>query len=114
MLLSLVILWLASGIIGLLAFDDATALLANAGVSPRFAATLVVGGSVIDIVLGLGLLWRPSVKPALIGTVATSAAYLIASLFVRPDLWIDPLAPMIKAVPALMLSLACLAMVDKR
>ncbi len=114
MLLSLIILWLASGVIGLVAFDDASALLVDLGMSPRAAAVLVGGGAIADIVLGLALLWRRSVKVALIGTIVLTASYLVASLFVRPDLWIDPLAPMIKALPALMLSLACLAMVDKR
>jgi hypothetical protein len=46
--------------------------------------------------------------------VAVTLAYLVAGSIVRPDLWLDPLAPLMKAVPALVLALVAAALLDKR
>ena len=42
------------------------------------------------------------------------AAYLLGATLWRPDLWIDPLGPLIKVVPAMMLALVMLAIIDER
>lgn len=37
--------------------------------------------------------------------VALSAAYLAGSLVTAPDLWVDPLGPMLKVLPGMVLVL---------
>ena len=111
---SLALLWLSSGIIGLARMDAVTAQLAGTAVPPRLAWLLGVAGGVTDIVLGFAILFRRWARPAALGMVAVTLAYLLAGSIVRPDLWLDPLAPLMKAVPALVLTLVAAALLDKR
>jgi hypothetical protein len=43
-----------------------------------------------------------------------TAGYLIGASLVRPDLWLDPLGPLVKSIPAAFLALAALATLDER
>lgn len=113
-LVALVALWLVSGLIGLCHVDQAVALLTAGGMGESAARACVIGGSLADLMIAAGLLFRPWLKLALGAAVAVTLAYLAGSLVVRPDLWIDPLSPMLKAVPALVLALMLLAMADER
>nr|WP_271952296.1 DoxX-like family protein [Ruegeria faecimaris] len=40
--------------------------------------------------------------------------YLLAASFMVPALWLDPLGPLVKVMPAIMLSLVALPMVKSR
>lgn len=113
-LASLILLWLASGALGLLRLDQAAALLVSGGMATGAAKALVVAGSLADLAVGLGILFRPAMPVALKAGTVLALAYLAGSLLVRPDLWLDPLGPMLKVVPIVALSLACLAMSGER
>ena len=75
---------------------------------------MVLGGAVIDIALGLGLMVRKTVRAALVGTIIVTIAYLVGGSILTPQLWLDPLAPLIKALAAMGLSISCLIALDKR
>lgn len=107
-------LWLVSGWIGLAKPHEAAQLLVSGGVSAETARLAVLAGSVADLLIAFGLTFRPTLRPALFSAIGMTLAYLLGSVIVRPDLWGDPLAPMLKAIPALVLALACLAMADER
>jgi len=113
-LASLIALWLASGVLGLTRTGAAAALLEASGIGSGKARLLVLAGSFADLAVAAGLLFRPWLKPALKASLALAGAYIAGSLLVRPDLWLDPLGPMLKVLPALALMLACLAMADER
>ncbi len=107
--------WIGSGLIGLTAgFDPAVELLTGAGLSEAVARAVVIAGGVIDIALGLALLIRKAARPAAIGMVAVSLAYLAGATVLTPFLWIDPLGPLVKVLPAMVLALAVLAILDER
>ena len=110
----LVLLWLGSGILGLIKVEEAASLLAGSSLSHQTAELLVLGGALGDLALGFGLLFRKCVRLALVGTILLSAAYLIGGTLFTPELWLDPLAPLIKALAAMGLSLNCLIALDKR
>lgn len=110
----LALFWLASGLIGLARTDDAAAVLTVAGWSGGAATAAVVAGSLVDIALAALVCFRRTAPAALIGMLALSAAYLVAATVVRPDLWLDPLGSLVKAVPAALLALATLAVMDER
>ncbi|MDW4548667.1 DoxX-like family protein [Defluviimonas sp. D31] len=74
----------------------------------------VVGGAVADILLGLGILWRPWAKRAALGMVILSCAYIIGSFVAAPDLWADPLGPMVKVLPGLTLAAIVWLLMDER
>ncbi len=106
--------WLASGAIGFYALSDARQILSDRGMPAEAATLLVVMGSIADIVLGTGILVRRFSKYACFGMIALSAGYLISSLATAPDLWLDPLGPLVKVVPSIILTLFTLSILDER
>lgn len=107
--------WLVSGLVGLtVGFEAAVAVLTAAGMAPGPAAAAVIGGSLVDIALAFLLAWRPTAARALQGMLLVTAGYLIAATLVRPDLWLEPLGPLVKSIPAAFLALAALATLDER
>ena len=114
-LIGLISFWFASGAIGLTAgFNAAVAALTAVGAPLLAAKTLVVGGAVLDMALALLACVRATAPVALIGMVATSAAYLVGATILRPDLWAEPFGPLVKVVPGAILALVVLAMMDER
>lgn len=113
-LAALVILWLGSGILGLFKADEAVALLGQSQLSPLTAKLLVFSGACADIILGLSLLFRKTVRWALAGTIIVTLVYLSGGVILTPGIWLDPLAPLIKAIAAMGLSITCLIALDKR
>lgn len=110
----LIFLWLGSGLLGIWKADEAAALLSRSTLSPDIALAMVWGGAIADLILAIGLVFRKTVQPALIGTIALSFAYLVGGTIFTPQLWLDPLAPLIKALACTGLSLTCLIVLDKR
>ena len=113
-LAALILLWLASGALGLARTGEATAYLVPGGLEKGIARTTVIAASLADIVIGVGLLIRPLLAKALKASIVLAIAYCAGSLVVRPDIWVDPLTPMLKVVPIIVLSLACLALAEER
>lgn len=105
--------WLASGLIPLLdPLLAACHFLPFMGQTAAIALTVVT--CLIDIALGLCVLYRPRTRLALGGMIIVTLAYLVGSMVMEPTLWLDPLGPMVKTVPSLVLILAALAILDER
>lgn len=114
-LFSLFAFWLASGLIGLTAgFAAAVNVLTVAGVGRGPATAAVVGGSLVDIALALLVAHRRTASLALKGMVLATAGYLLGGTVVRADLWLDPMGPLVKSLPAAVLALAALALLEER
>lgn len=113
-LATLSIFWIASGLIGLAERDAAVAILTSRGAGEGFATSAVWAGGFADLGLGLAVLFRPSAAPALAGMILVSLAYMIGAILWAPDIWLDPLGPMVKVVPAVFLALVALAVLDAR
>ncbi|WP_370228656.1 SDR family oxidoreductase [Cognatishimia sp.] len=108
------VFWIASGLIGFLKFQDAAAVLITQGFGNTLASGFVLLGSCFDIFLGLLLLWRPFAKRASLGMIAVTIAYCLGALLFVPSLWVDPLGPMVKAIPAAMLALFAFLSLEDR
>lgn len=106
--------WIVTGLVALSNPPRAFVLLGDSGLSGLTQAVLVYGGAIADVALGLGILFRKWVRRAAAGMVAMSVAYLGASLMFAPQLWLDPLGPMLKIFPALLLACVAAALVDER
>ncbi|MGH1355136.1 MAG: SDR family oxidoreductase [Thalassovita sp.] len=102
---TLAIFWTISGLIGLFETDMAVKTLTDRGVIPFFAAISVGGGIVADIALGFAILWRRWTRLAALGMIVLSVVYLLGAAVLTPDLWRDPLGPMIKVFPGMTLAL---------
>ncbi len=106
--LTLAAFWIVSGVLGFVSAEAARAVLTDAGMAPGLAAAFVAGGSVADIALGLGVLIARTHRLALWGMILLTLGYLSAATLVTPGLWLDPLGPLVKSVPAMVLALIAL------
>ena len=108
--------WLASGLIT--AFDparsDASAILDLAGFDGGWAMAALWGGVAADILLGGLVLIDRHVRLAGIGMVAVTAAYLAVLSLTIPELWLDPLGPLVKTLPIIPAILVMMALEDDR
>lgn len=113
-LLALGAMWLISGVATLVDIDRAAAVMQQSGVSPLLAQCLTVAGAVADIALALMLIIRRWVRLALIGMVLLAGLYLLLGTVMLPTLWADPLAPLAKVPPTMVLALLLLPLLEKR
>lgn len=108
------VFWLTSGIVGFVKWDAAADILVSQGISPTLARMAVLGGSAADMLVGAAVLVRPLAARALMAMMAITLFYLAAATLLASDLWLDPLGPLVKAVPTLCLALVALAMLGER
>lgn len=113
LVLTLAVFWLLSGLIGLWQWREAVTVLPSS-VSRELAASFVIVGSLVDIAIGIGFLFRRWLVRAALGAVIVSLAYLIAGTVLTPWLWADPLGPFIKILPATALAVAVMAVAEER
>lgn len=113
-LATLAAFWAVSGAIGLLRHAAAARLLSGAGVSGGLAEALVIGGAVCDLMLAALVCARATAPLALRGMILLTGLYLAGASLWAPGLWSDPLGPLVKTLPAAVLALAALAMMDER
>lgn len=113
-LAALAAFWIVSGLIGFAAHGRAASLLTGAGMGPDASACFVTAGSVADVALGVLACFRRSAPLALVGMILVTCAYLIGATLWLPGLWGDPLGPLVKSVPAAILAMAVLALMDER
>ncbi|WP_299483588.1 SDR family oxidoreductase [uncultured Roseibium sp.] len=106
--------WLLSGMFGLVSFSKATAVLTDQGVSVSIAAAAVVSGSILDLGLGLAVLFRRWTRLACLGMIALSAVYLAAGTILTPHLWLDPLGVFVKVLPGMALALLVALVLEER
>ncbi len=105
----LALFWIASGVVALLEFDAARLVLTSRGLSESMARGAVIGGSTLDIFIGLGLLVRSAFPIAAIAGIALTVLYLVAGSIWTPHLWLDPLGAFAKDMPVIVLMIAALA-----
>ena len=74
----------------------------------------VIVGSFVDLSIGIGIAIRRSTRFALYAALAISLFYAIAGTIILPRLWIDPLGPMVKIFPIMVLNLVVLAILKDR
>ena len=107
--------WIVSGLVALtVGFDAATATLATTGLPASAARGLTVITSLVDIAIGVGISMRKTARGALVAGVAVALLYLVSATLLTPHLWIDPLGPLVKVGPAILLTLVALAILEGR
>lgn len=111
---TLSLFWIVSGLVGFARFDTAATLLTDRAFLSATAGIAVLGGSTIDILLGLAILIRHWTRRAALGMIAVSFGYLAAAAIWTPALWADPLGPMIKVIPGIALAAIVAAILEPR
>lgn len=106
--------WIMTGIISLTTgWRNGVELLIGTAVAPH-AEAAVVAGAIADAAVGALIAFRPTSRPGLWGAIAISLSYAIAGTILRPDLWNEPLGPLMKILPILALHFVALAILDER
>lgn len=107
--------WIVTGIISLgPGWEPGMSLLREARLQENFAAVTVTAGALADIVIGLAILWRPLSRYGLWAALIISLTYFVIGTALVPRLWGDPLGPMLKIWPVLMLNLVAMAIREDR
>lgn len=110
----LCVFWCLSGMIAMGHADQAARVLTVRGVTGDVALFLVLAGALADIVLGCAILVRDWSVRAAQGMALLTLGYLVGGTVLAPDLWADPLGPLLKALPVLALCLVPLVLADDR
>ncbi len=113
MIVILSIFWLLSGFVPLLDVER-VAKHFHPLLREGIAAWLSVFTCLIDMLLGVAVLVRPFARKAMKGMILVSLAYLAGATIIEPSLWLDPLGPLVKVLPSLVLTLTALAVLDER
>lgn len=113
-ILTLSLFWIASGVIALWQTSAAADVLVGRGMAVAPAFAMVIGGAFLDIALGAAIVVRRLAKPACLGMILISLSYLGGGTLLAPDLWVDPLGPLVKVIPTIVLTLFTLAFLDDR
>ena len=98
--LSLVFVWLWTAVVSVWELQgQSRALLVAGGVSDTGVANaLVLAGAVLDAILGLWLLLRPT-RPAYLLALAIMVMMTLVATVLSPSLWLHPLGPLSKNIP---------------
>ena len=99
--ISLVAVWLVTAAVSLFELNgQSRQVLADAGVaSPSWLVhSLIVGGAVADLLVGIAL-WRWPSRTSYIVALALMAAVTLAATVLQPSLWLHPLGPLLKNLP---------------
>lgn len=100
--LALALLWIGSGIVGLLQpAETVRAIGAALGLAGSTTLTMAGVFSLLDIAIGGAVLFRK--RPGLLAAIqlAVVLAYTVALTCAKPSLWLDPFGPLLKNVPIL-------------
>lgn len=107
--------WIVTGVISLgPGWEIGMSLLREGGLQEGFAALTVIAGALADFVIGLAILWRPVSRYGLWAALIISLTYVVIGTALVPRLWADPLGPMLKIWPVLMLNLVAMAIREDR
>jgi hypothetical protein len=107
--------WISTAFVSLgPGWDYGVGLMREGGVEGASAAFTVVAGALSDLAIGLAIAYRPTSRYGLYAAIAISFAYAIIGTILVPRLWADPLGPMLKIWPIIVLHFAALAVLEAR
>lgn len=108
---SLAMFWVVSGLIALtVAFAAAASILVAHGVPQGLANAVTAVTSLADIAIGTLIALRRTTRAGLLAGIGLSLCYMAGAVVLTPELWIDPLGPLVKTGPAIILMLVALAL----
>lgn len=107
--------WIGTGIIAIgPGYGVGEDIMRRGDVVGPLATAAIVGGGLLDILVGVGIAVRRTARIALIASLAVSLTYFAIGTVLVPALWIDPLGPMLKIWPIVVFTLLVLAILPDR
>jgi uncharacterized protein YbjT (DUF2867 family) len=114
-LVVIVLFWLATAFVSLgPGWHYGIGLMHEGGVEGTPAALVVIAGALADLCIGAAIAYRPTNRLGLYAAIAISFVYAIIGTILVPRLWADPLGPMLKIWPIIVLHVAALAIREDR
>ncbi len=114
LLVILVAFWMLTGVISLTTgFHIGVDLMVRAGTGV-LAAPGVIAGAIADILIGFAIAWRPTALLGLWAAIGLSCFYVVAGTILLPELWNEPLGPLLKIWPILAAHAVALAVLKER
>ena len=113
LVLTTALFWIASGCIGIYQLRAAAALI-DAATPNSLSLAMVVIGALLDIVIGVGLLWRRYFLGACQAGLLLCVVYALMGAALTPELWLDPLGPLVKIIPVAGLMAVLMAIGEPR
>jgi uncharacterized protein YbjT (DUF2867 family) len=89
-------------------------LMREGGIEGTPAALTVVAGALADLTIGIAIAYRPTSRYGLYAAIAISFAYSLIGTILVPRLWADPLGPILKIWPIIVLHFVALAILTDR
>jgi uncharacterized protein YbjT (DUF2867 family) len=105
--------WIVSGVIGLIQHSAAVIVLTDTIPEP-LAHAFVRIGAIVDIFLGVMMIFRPITCLACVTSIFVALGYLSGATLFTPDLWSEPLGPLVKVFPSIGLALIVAALIQDR
>ncbi|MCY1511775.1 putative protein-like family protein [compost metagenome] len=99
--LSLVAVWLLTAFASIVELDgQSRRVLAEAGIAspPWLVQSLIVGGAIADLAIGLALWLRPG-RTVYLAAFSLMLAMTLVATVLQPSLWLHPLGPLLKNLP---------------
>ena len=107
--------WILTGLISLgPGYEYGMNLLREGGLPENFGTMTLVAGALADIAIGVAILYRPLSRYGLYTALIISLLYVVVGTGLVPRLWNDPLGPMLKIWPVLVLNIIALAIWEDR
>jgi uncharacterized protein YbjT (DUF2867 family) len=107
--------WIATAIISLGPGRERGIELVMSGGTPRTLAVIAtISGGLADLVIGILIAFRGTSRLGLYAALIISITYMILGTILVPWMWYDPLGPMFKIAPVMVLNLVALAILDER
>jgi uncharacterized protein YbjT (DUF2867 family) len=110
----LVLFWIGTGLVSLGPGWEVGMSYMRAGGAEGIGPPAIVAGALADITIGIGIAFRKTSRVALYAAIAISLAYALIGTILLPSLWRDPLGPMLKIWPIIVLLFVALAIRDDR
>lgn len=110
----IVLFWITTAIISLTTgFWNGVDLMVKAKAG-WLAQPGVAAGALADLVIGLAIAYRPTAFIGLWAAIALSFFYITAGTYLLPELWNEPLGPLLKIWPILAAHFVALAILEER
>jgi uncharacterized protein YbjT (DUF2867 family) len=111
---ALALLWAGTGVVALgPGWAEGMRLMAECGLAGVRPAG-VIAGAAADIGIGLAIAFRRTARAGLLAAAGVTLLYLVLGTVLLPRLWLEPLGPLLKAVPILALNLVAPAILEER
>jgi uncharacterized protein YbjT (DUF2867 family) len=100
---SMAAVWIWTGIVsmGLYSTDESYALLSEVGVSGALATILLYGAALLDLLLGLAVLFMRRRGPIWLAQIAVMFTFTVIISIWLPHFWLHPYGPILKNLPML-------------